>query len=58
VDHLPDDSPVVFVFGAMAAGKIAPDYTEAELSFSQYPMSGAYAVGRLLGAFERKWGVI
>ena len=59
VDHLDcDDTPVVFAFGAMAAGMVEPDYTETCLALSQYPMSGAYAVGRLLGAFERKWGVV
>jgi rRNA small subunit pseudouridine methyltransferase Nep1 len=59
VQHLDcDNTPVCFVFGAMAAGKINPNYVEHCLSFSEFPLSGAYALGRLLGAFERKWGVI
>jgi rRNA small subunit pseudouridine methyltransferase Nep1 len=57
VDHLPDE-PVVFVFGAMAQGKLQPAYVESYLSFSKYPLSGAYALGRLLGAFEKKWGIV
>ena len=57
VEHLPDE-PVVFVFGAMAQGKLDPKYVEKFLSFSKYPLSGSYALGRLLGAFEKKWGVV
>ena len=57
VNHLPDE-PVVFAFGAMAQGKLAPKYVESYLSFSKYPLSGSYALGRLLGAFEKKWGIV
>ncbi len=58
VPALPDTDPVVFVLGAIAHGNISVDYAEAKLSFSEYPLSGACAVSRVLGAFERKWGVI
>jgi len=57
VNHLPDE-PVVFAFGAMAQGKLNPPYVESYLSFSKYPLSGSYALGRLLGAFEKKWGIV
>lgn len=57
VDTFKEGQPLVFRFGAMARGKI--DEGEDELlSFSTYPLSGSYAVGRLLGAFEKKWGIV
>lgn len=58
VDHLPSTDPVVFVFGAMAVGKVSPDYCDTCISLSRFPLSGACAVGRLLGAFERRWGIV
>jgi len=58
VPALKDDEPVVFVLGGFAHGHVAPDYAEAMLSFSEYPLSGACAVGRLFSAFENKWGII
>lgn len=57
VNHLPDE-PVVFVFGAMAQGKLDPPYVESFLSFSKYPLSASYALGRLTCAFEKKWGIV
>ncbi len=36
----------------------AAAYTDQALSFSQYPLSAANAVGRLVSAFERKWGIL
>lgn len=54
---LPDE-PVVFVFGAMAKGHIEPNYVEQMLSFSEYPLSAACAINRLLTAFERKWKIL
>mmetsp|Transcript_31805 Transcript_31805/g.39248 ORF Transcript_31805/g.39248 Transcript_31805/m.39248 type:complete len:260 (+) Transcript_31805:102-881(+) len=52
------DKPVVFVFGAIAHGHIEPNYCDQHLSFSEYPLSGAVAVSRLLNGFERKWGIL
>ena len=55
------DKPVVFVFGSMSHGDImeeALEYTERALSFSQYPLSAAYAIGRLTNAFENKWNIV
>lgn len=58
VAGLPDDRPVVFVFGAMAKGAIKADYVEETVSFSQYPLSAATALNRLLAAFESAWDVL
>ena len=58
VDALPDDGPVVFAFGAFAHGDIDINYVEETLCFSEYQLSGAKAIERLLCAFERKWGIL
>jgi len=58
VEALPDDQPVVFAFGAFAHGDISLDYVDQQLSFSEYQLSGAKAIERLLGAYERKWGIL
>mmetsp|Transcript_10330 Transcript_10330/g.11864 ORF Transcript_10330/g.11864 Transcript_10330/m.11864 type:complete len:266 (-) Transcript_10330:210-1007(-) len=52
------DKPVVFIFGAIAHGAIDVNYADQMLSFSEYPLSGAVAVSRLLNGFERKWGIL
>lgn len=36
VSSLPDDKPLVFVFGAIAHGHINVDYTDELISLSQY----------------------
>eukprot|EP00300_Choanocystis_sp_HF-7_P012315 c1783_g1_i2.p1 GENE.c1783_g1_i2~~c1783_g1_i2.p1 ORF type:complete len:251 (-),score=53.70 c1783_g1_i2:136-810(-) len=51
------EAPVCFVFGGMAHGSIEVDYTDELVSFSEYPLSGAVAVGRLTNAFERMWNI-
>ena len=52
-------APVVFVAGAMAHGKVEPDYDVDEcLALSEYPLSGAAALGRLCAAFEDHLGVL
>ena len=72
VRTLPQDGPVCFVFGGMAHGAVSPsiawfdltciqidvDYTEELVSFSEYPLSGAVAVGRLTNAYERLWNIL
>lgn len=58
---LPDDVPVVLVFGAMATGGIKMadhPYMQEMVSISEYPLSGVVAVNRVLGAVENHWGVI
>lgn len=61
VQGLPDDEPLVFSIGAMAHGsidEIASEYSEELLSFSQYPLSAACVISRLMAAFERHWGIV
>lgn len=55
---LPNDRPIIFVFGSMAHGHLEPDYVDEMLSFSDYPLSAACAMGRLLNGLERKWGIL
>lgn len=51
--------PVVFVAGAMAHGKVEPEYdVDSCLAISEYPLSGAAALGRLTAAFENHLGVL
>lgn len=51
--------PVVFVAGAMAHGKVEPEYpVDACLAISEYPLSGAAALGRLTNAFENHLGIL
>ena len=57
---LPTDKPVCFVIGAMAAGHVnRDDYDNMVdyVSLSQYPLSGATAINRLLGAIEARRGI-
>lgn len=51
------DEPVVVVIGAMAHGKVNVDYTEEEISISEYPLSAALACTKICSAFEESWGV-
>ncbi|CEG37938.1 ribosome biogenesis protein [Plasmopara halstedii] len=61
VETLPKDEPVVFIIGAMAHGHISKEntnYLDETISISEYPMSGAQAICRLLNSFERHWGIL
>jgi len=57
-----EDKPhVCFVIGAMATGHITINdhpYIEKMISVSEYPLSGAAAISRILGAIENKWGIV
>jgi rRNA small subunit pseudouridine methyltransferase Nep1 len=58
---LPDNSPVVLIFGAMAVGAIKAEdhpYIQQMVSISEYPLSGIVAVNRVLGAIENQWGIV
>jgi rRNA small subunit pseudouridine methyltransferase Nep1 len=56
---LPADEPVVFVAGAMAHGKVEPEYAVDEcLAVSEYPLSGAAALARLTNAWENHLGIL
>lgn len=52
------DEPIAFVIGAMAHGKIDPDYTEDTISISNYPLSAALTCTKLCSAFEEVWNVL
>eukprot|EP00658_Telonema_sp_P-2_P027087 TRINITY_DN20998_c0_g1_i1.p1 TRINITY_DN20998_c0_g1~~TRINITY_DN20998_c0_g1_i1.p1 ORF type:complete len:158 (-),score=24.11 TRINITY_DN20998_c0_g1_i1:261-734(-) len=59
VAELPTDVPVVFVYGAMAHGKAsAEDYAHEWISVSNYPLSGATAIARLLSSLEEHYDVL
>ena len=59
VKTLPQNDPLVFIFGAVAHGNAgAPSYAEETVALSEHPLSGAYALGRLLNAFERCWAIL
>eukprot|EP00937_MAST-01D_sp_MAST-1D-sp2_P005981 g5981.t1 len=61
VPKLPQDQPVVFAVGAMSHGHLTSEstpYVEQWLSVSEYPLSGAMAIGRLMGAFEKHWNIL
>jgi len=53
--------PTCFIVGAMSDGNITKEdhpYIEKMISISEYPLSGAAAVSRILGAIEHYWGII
>uniref|UniRef100_A0A7S3NDP7 Ribosomal RNA small subunit methyltransferase NEP1 n=1 Tax=Aureoumbra lagunensis TaxID=44058 RepID=A0A7S3NDP7_9STRA len=57
---LPDNKPIALVFGAMATGSISRDNHPSMLDMvcvSDYPLSGAVAMNRVLGAIEARWGI-
>ena len=59
VPTLPSDNPVVFVAGAMAHGKVEPEYPVDEVvSISEFPLSAAAALARLTTAFENHLGIL
>ena len=53
---LPDE-PIAIVVGSMAHGKVDVDYSEEEISISQYPLSAALTSSKLCSAFEEVWGI-
>ena len=60
-EQLPDNKPIVFIFGAMATGSINANehpYVTDMVSLSEYPLSGVTAINRLLGSMENRWGII
>ncbi|KAK7264103.1 hypothetical protein RJT34_31707 [Clitoria ternatea] len=54
----PSDMELVFVVGAMAHGKIEPDYTDDYISISEYPLSAANCISRICGALELNWRIL
>eukprot|EP00903_Cladosiphon_okamuranus_P010521 g9951.t1 len=58
--QLPDDTPIVFYIGAMASGHLTKDENpeiEEMIAISEYPLSGAAAISRLIGGIENHWGI-
>mmetsp|Transcript_15214 Transcript_15214/g.31923 ORF Transcript_15214/g.31923 Transcript_15214/m.31923 type:complete len:312 (-) Transcript_15214:270-1205(-) len=52
---------VCFIIGAMATGHVTVEdhpYIEKMFSISEYPLSGAAAINRVLGAVEHQWGIV
>jgi len=55
------NTPVCFIIGAMAAGHITKDdhpYIQEMFSISNYQLSGAAAIARILGAIETHKGIV
>jgi len=52
------EEPICIVVGAIAKGAIVTDYTEENISISNYPLSAAAVCGKLCDAFEQAWGII
>jgi rRNA small subunit pseudouridine methyltransferase Nep1 len=60
-DPMSDLPPVCFVIGAMATGHVSMEdhpYIEKMISVSEYPLSGAAAISRILSGIENHWGVV
>ena len=58
VASLPQDRTAVFVVGAMAHGKVEADYAHDTIAVSEYPLSGAAALGRLCNSWENHLGIL
>eukprot|EP00898_Chlorokybus_atmophyticus_P002368 jgi/Chlat1/3131/Chrsp21S03357 len=56
--ELKDDTPIVFVVGSMAHGKINAPYVDEMLAVSEYPLSAACCIGRITNALEAKWNIL
>ena len=53
--------PTCFIVGAMSTGHITMEdhpYMEQMLSISEYPLSGAAALSRIVGGIEHHWGIV
>ena len=51
------EEPICIVVGAIAKGAITTDYTEENISISNYPLSAALTCSKLCDAFENAWGI-
>lgn len=53
--------PTCFIVGAMSTGHVTIEdhpYIEEMLSISEYPLSGATALSRIMGGVEHHWGIV
>jgi len=56
-----DAPPTCFIVGAMSSGHITINdhpYIEKMISISEYPLSGAAALSRIMGGIEHYWGIV
>lgn len=54
-------APTCFIVGAMSTGHVRIEdhpYMEEMLSISEYPLSGAAALSRIVGGIEHQWGIV
>ncbi|PKI32588.1 hypothetical protein CRG98_046985 [Punica granatum] len=58
VATISDDTPLVFVVGAMAHGKIETEYTDDFISISNYPLSAACCINIICDAVRRHMNFI
>ena len=52
-----EEEPTVLVIGAFAHGHLNVDYTEDDISISNYPLSAALTCAKVCSAFEEVWGI-
>ncbi|XP_069695533.1 ribosomal RNA small subunit methyltransferase NEP1 isoform X2 [Periplaneta americana] len=57
-DLVPSQDPITIVVGAVAHGKVCPEYVESSVSISNYPLSAALTCTKLCSGFEEVWGVV
>ncbi|XP_072106323.1 ribosomal RNA small subunit methyltransferase NEP1 [Mobula birostris] len=55
---VPEADAAVLVVGSFAHGSIDVDYTERQVSISNYPLSAALTCSKICNAFEAAWGVL
>ena len=54
-------APICLIVGAMSTGHVTIEdhpYMEKMLSISEYPLSGAAALSRIMGGIEHHWGIV
>ena len=52
------DEAIAFIVGSFAHGHLNLDYTEEDISISNYPLSAALTCTKLCSAFEEVWGIL
>jgi len=52
-----NDEPICIVVGAIAKGMITTDYTEENISISNFPLSAALTCSKICDTFEEAWGI-
>lgn len=52
------EEAIAMVIGAFAHGNLEIDYTEEDISISNYPLSAALTCTKLCSAFEEVWNIV